>query len=332
MNAREKRKLRWATGVFWFLLAYIIAALVWWFISLQKQNLQMQHLEEQLLSQKFDPRQQPAQYTEALGQLQQEASRNLTKYLGEGFTFLALILISAIFIYRSVSRQFKVQQQQQHFMMAVTHELKTPIAVTKLNLETLKKHQLDEAKRDRVISNTLEETNRLNVLTNNILLSSQLEGKSYHIAWEELNVSDLVTSSIAEFRSRFPQRELRVHIEEDCELKGDPLLLKILVNNLLENAHKYAPAGTPVYCRLFTRTPYTELQVSDEGPGIPASEKKKIFEKFYRIGDENTRLAKGTGLGLYLCKKIATDHHGTISVTENSPKGSTFAVRFKNTR
>lgn len=329
MNTAEKRKLFWASGVFWFLLAYIIAALVWWFISLQKQNLYLQDLEVQLLQQTINPQQQPLQYAQELERLHEEEQRNLTKYVGEGFTFLALILISAAFIYRSVSRQFKVQQQQQHFMMAVTHELKTPIAVTKLNLETLKKHHLEDSKREWIIKATLEETNRLNDLTNNILLSSQLEGKSYRMAWEELNFSDLVANTLQEFRNRFPQRALQASIEEDCELNGDPLLLKILVNNLLENAHKYAPAGTPVFCRVSKNQHTTELQVTDEGPGIPAAEKKKIFDKFYRIGDENTRYTKGTGLGLYLCKKIATDHRGTIAVTDNSPKGSIFTVRFK---
>lgn len=329
MTPPEKRKINWATSVFWLLLLYIIIALAWWFISLQQQNLEIESLQQQLLQQQPALLDNPEQYAQGLLELKQAADRNLIKYLGEGFTFLALIIISAIFIYRSVSRQFKFQQQQQHFMMAVTHELKTPIAITKLNLETLKKHQLEPSKREWILQATLEETNRLHALTNNILLSSQLEDNSYHLALEELHLTDLVNSTLADFRKRFPQRELKSFVETDCEMKGDTLLLNILLNNLLENAHKYAPADSAITFRLSQRGPLIEWQVSDEGPGIPATEKKNIFEKFYRIGDENTRQAKGTGLGLYLCRKIAADHGAEIFVNDNTPKGSTFTVQFK---
>ena len=106
-----------------------------------------------------------------------EHKRNKTKYLGEGSIFFLLILVGAAFVYRSVRRQFKMQQQQQNFMMAVTHELKTPISVARLNLETLLKYTLDPEKQKKLIRMTLEETARLNFLTNNILIASQLEGR-----------------------------------------------------------------------------------------------------------------------------------------------------------
>lgn len=330
MNATEKRKLAWATGVFWFLLLYIIAALVWWFVSLEKQNRDMYRFRVQVLRENTDSLSQAAVFRQKMDELEETRSRNSTKFIGEGSTFLALILLGGVFVYRAVRRQLKIQQQQQHFMMAVTHELKTPIAVARLNLETLQKHQLDELKRQKLIQMTLQETSRLNNLTNNILVSSQLEGHSYKNSREELNFSDLVRSSLSDFRTRFPQRQWISNLEEDREISGDPLLLTILVNNLLENAHKYAPPGTPVQCDLNATTNGTLLKVSDEGKGIPDDEKKKIFEKFYRIGDESTRTTKGTGLGLYLCKKIAADHNADISVTDNHPTGSTFAVNFKS--
>src|SRR4030095_10769254 len=101
------------------------------------------------------------------------------KHLSEGLFFLALIIIAAVFVFRSVRRQFKLQQQQQNFMMAVTHELKTPISVARLNLETMQKYALDTEKQNRLIRTTLEEISRLNFLTNNILTASQLEGGGY---------------------------------------------------------------------------------------------------------------------------------------------------------
>ena len=255
--------------------------------------------------------------------------RTTVKYLSEGLFFLALIIVGAVFVFRSVRRQFKLQQQQQNFMMAVTHELKTPISVARLNLETLQKYSLDPEKQKKLIRTTLEETSRLNFLTNNILISSQLEGGGYQSSKEELDLSDLLKDCIQDFRNRFPERIFTEQIETDADVKGDSLLLQILINNLLENAIKYSPKESPVSCCVEKREiPLSELAITDEGPGIPDDEKKKIFSKFYRIGSEATRKTQGTGLGLYLCSKIADDHNADISVTNNNPHGSNFVVRF----
>lgn len=330
MDKHFKRKIAVATTLYWFMLAYIIGALVWWLVLLQKQNNEITGLRFKQLSSLTDSAGQPPSYNTQKQQILSEHRRNTAKYVGEGATFLVLILIGAVFIYRAVRRQLRIQQQQQNFMMAITHELKTPIAVTKLNLETLQKHHLDENRQMKILQMTLEETNRLNDLTNNILVSSQLEGGRYKGDKEELNLSDLVSSSVQGFARRFPDRKWETDIEEEIELTGDPLLLTILVNNLLENAMKYSPRQLPVLCRLQQQGKKILLEILDQGPGIPDKEKQKIFEKFYRIGNESTRTTKGTGLGLYLCRKIARDHNADIYVTDNTPTGCNFTVSFKS--
>ena len=103
----------------------------------------------------------------------------------------------------------------------------------------------------------------------------------------------------------------------------------MLLNNLLDNTIKYTPKSRQVTVEVFENNQGKHLLVADQGPGIPDAEKQQIFEKFYRMGDEKTRSAKGTGLGLYLCKKIARDHKGTIHVTDNDPEGSVFNVIFR---
>ncbi|HQV60115.1 MAG TPA: ATP-binding protein [Chitinophagaceae bacterium] len=328
MPDESRKRLRRTTIIYWTLLLYIIAALVWWFISLEKQNQQIAKQRYINLSSQTDSL-TTLRLAEKLDTINDETNRNTGKYIAEGITFLILILIGAAFVYRSVRRQFRLQQQQQNFMMAVTHELKTPIAVARLNLETLQKYNLDPEKQKKLIRTTLDETTRLNFLTNNILISSQLEGDRYKSDKEELDLSMLLKDCVQDFKKRFPDRQFAENIEADADVKGDPLLLQILINNLLENAIKYSSKEGLIKAVLKKSDTGIKLQIIDEGHGIPDEEKKKVFTKFYRIGNEATRKAQGTGLGLYLCQKIARDHNADILVTNNEPKGSNFAVIFK---
>lgn len=327
-DASRKRLLR-TTFIYWMLLLYIVAALVWWFISLNRQNTVMRSFEISNLRSTVDSAATPVLYRQQLQKFTDEYKQNKSKYLGEGSIFFLVILIGAAFVYRSVRRQFYLQQQQQNFMMAVTHELKTPISVSKLNLETLLKYNLDPGKQKKIIRTALDETARLDFLTNNILISSQLEGRKYKSSKEELDLSTLLKDCMQDFRNRFPERILHEDIEADADVRGDPLLLQMMINNLLENALKYSAKENPVSASLKKYRSGIELQVKDEGPGIPDDEKKNIFTKFYRIGNEATRKTPGTGLGLYLCRKITRDHNADISVTDNKPGGSIFTVVFR---
>lgn len=327
MQTPDKKKLVVVSVVYWFLLAYIIVALTWWFILLEKQNHSIADLKTLQVSEKPNSKAHGPEYLSAIREIEAEKKRNTTTYVSEGVTFLALILIIAVFVYRAVRQQIKLQQQQQNFMMAITHELKTPIAVAKLNLETLQKHQLDDVKRQKLIQMTLQETNRLNNLASNILVSSQLEGGRYRIARDELNFSDLVKNCVQDFMHRFPDRNWRSQIEPEVDLEGDPLLLEIMVNNLLENAIKYSSKEGLIECKLTSTSAHVIFSVIDQGNGIPDKEKERIFQKFYRIGSEQTRTTQGTGLGLYLCKKIAKDHKGDVEATDNNPSGCIFTVR-----
>ncbi|MEO7982776.1 MAG: HAMP domain-containing sensor histidine kinase [Bacteroidota bacterium] len=328
MPDASRKRLRRTTIIYWMLLFYIVAALAWWFISLVQQNNRIAQLQYQAVNAGKDSL-SVAQLGNRLFAIDKETKKNTGKYIAEGITFLILIFIGAAFVYRSVRKQLKIQQQQQNFMMAVTHELKTPISVARLNLETLQKYRLDTEKQKKIIRTTLDEIARLNFLTNNILTTSQLEAGGYKSSEEELDLSTLLKDCIHDFRNRFPDRIFIADVEEDADVKGDPLLLQMLINNLLENAVKYSSRENPVTAILKKYRSGIELQVKDEGPGIPDEEKKKIFTKFYRIGNETTRKTQGTGLGLYLCRKIARSHNGDIMVTNNEPRGSNFAVVFK---
>jgi len=329
MPDASRRTIRRTTVIYWMLLIYIIAALAWWFISLEKQNNRIAQLQYQSISPDKNSL-SVLQYGDKVFAIDNETKRNTGKYIAEGITFLILILIGAVFVYRSISRQLKIQQQQQNFMMAITHELKTPISVARLNLETLQKYNLDEEKKQKIIRTTLDETSRLDFLTNNILVAAQLENSNFKAEKEELDLTALLKDCIRQFNNRFPERIFVEDIEDDTDIKGDSLLLQMLINNLLENATKYSPRESPISTILKRTKVGIELQIKDQGIGIEETEKAKIFNKFYRIGSEATRKTKGTGLGLYLCRKIARDHNGDITMTKNEPQGSIFAVTFKS--
>jgi len=323
------KRFRFITIVYWLLLLYIIAALIWWFLSLEKQNKYLTDLRYSELNSKRDSL-NITQFNDQLFKIDSESKRNNGKYIMEGVTFFILILIGAFFVYRSVRKQFRVQYQQQNFMMAITHELKTPISVAKLNLETLQKYQLDADKQKKLIRMTLQETSRLDTLISNILVSSQLEGGGYVFSKEELDFSSLFRDCVRQAKNRYPERVFIENIEDEIEIAGDPLLLQLMISNLIENAVKYSPKDKPITCKLNRMSNDIVMNIIDEGIGVPDNEKSKIFEKFYRTGNEATRKTQGTGLGLYLCGKIAVDHNADISVTNNAPAGSNFAIHFHN--
>ena len=318
-------KNKWAnraTVIYWFLLIYVLAALIWWFIALNLQNRQMTDLKLGQLDR------DDAAYSIKVEKIYGERTRLTTAYLSEGLVFLSVILVGAIFLYSAIVRQMRIQRQQQNFMMAITHELKTPISITRLNMETLQKHHLDDVKKEKIIRSSLQEINRLNTLTGNILVAAQLEGGSYLFNQEELDFSTVVTDAVKDFAGRFPGRGWKNDIEPGLRLIGDPLLMQILVNNLIENAVKYSPPDSTIQVLLKKEKGMGTLEVRDEGSGIPKKERRRIFNKFYRVGNEDTRTAQGTGLGLYLCRKITRDHKMQLMVSDNHPKGTIFSVDF----
>ena len=196
----QKKKLVLVSVVYWFLLSYMLAALLWWFIALEKQNRLIANIR--LGEFKKDD----ISYILKVAEVESAAKRKTIQYIGEGLTFLGLIMFGAVFVFRATRRQIRLSHQQQNFMMAVTHELKTPIAVTQLNLETLQKRQLDDGTKQKLIVNTLQEANRLNTLCNNILFASQLDAGIYSKHLQEINFTDLIHGCIDDFRIRFPKR------------------------------------------------------------------------------------------------------------------------------
>ncbi len=313
------------TIVFWLMLLYMVAALTWWYIELRNQNTEMYGYRLAQIDANS------VTYQQDQLQAKKDFTIKNTQYLGEGLTFLLVIILGAIFVYRAVRQQFRLSELQNNFMMAVTHELKTPIAILQLNLETLQKYDLDNARKENILAMSLRENQRLNELTDNIIAAARLESGSIKKSREEIDLHELVQNTIEEYISRLEVykvqgREFVIHLEKNMIVSGEPVLLKLVLNNLLSNAIKYSPKNSPIEISLTRDESNAILSIKDEGGGVPDIEKKRIFEKFYRVGNEATRSTKGTGLGLYLCKKIINGFGGKIFAQDHSAKGSIFKI------
>ena len=293
-------KLQLVRVVYWLFLTYMVAAFIWWYVALVNQNEQIANVQYGVM-QTGDPN--LAQKVHAIEDFQLRKNK---QYLGEGVTILFLFLCGAIYVYRS------------------------PIAITQLNVETLLKRNLDPEQQKKLLEVSLVETQRLDNLCNNILLASQLDMGEYQANTQEVDFSYIVEQTVQVFKNRFQERKFKSLVQAGILIKGESVLLQLLINNLIDNAIKYSSNMELIEIELSQLNDTTKLLIKDNGVGVHVNDKEKIFEKFYRAGAEHTRSTKGTGLGLYLCKRIAIFHNAKIMVTPNSPKGSIFTFIFRS--
>jgi len=256
---------------------------------------------------------------------------SLGMIVGEGSIFIIVFLAGAIWMHRSIIRQRKLQEQKKNFLLSVTHELKSPLASIKILLQTIQKRELT---RDQVldfIGKSLTDIERLDDMVENMLLASKIDNRSYTFPKASFNLSVLVDSIVNRLqltKCESNQQIIDAEIEPKINITGDKFALTSVVTNLIENAVKYSGPCETVAVKLFSKDGKIYLQVADHGIGIADEEKGRIFDKFYRVGSENTRNTKGTGLGLYIVKEVLDKHQASIKVKDNRPAGSIFEVVF----
>ena len=311
--------------IFTILFAYIILQFLWWEILMVKQTTEIINEEQKIVAlTSTDPQQMQVEINQLL------KTKKLKTYMiaGEGTVFLLLLLYGIYRIRKAYETETQLVAQQKNFVLSVTHELKTPIAATKLQLQTLLKHkQLEENQREQLLQSALKETNRLNRLIEDVLLASQAEKNELIINTEKINLSDLTKDTIENYyKEKISNGSLRINIEPEVNVMADKLLFPSIIINLIDNAFKYSPENPQVVFELKKEGQQAQIQVSDNGIGVDVSQKEKIFLKFYRVGNEETRKTKGTGLGLYIVKTIVQAHGGKISVSNNQLRGSVFTV------
>ncbi|MEY4314796.1 MAG: hypothetical protein RI977_173 [Bacteroidota bacterium] len=214
-------------------------------------------------------------------------------------------------------------------MMAVTHELKTPIAAAKLAIQTVIRNK-NQANQERVLEISKQSMDRLSGLMERVLLATQFENRlpSKNEKW--IHIHEIISQAIEEGQFSIGETLKNNLVEsKDFLIYCDAQMLKIVFINLFTNSIKYSEENcVNVSVNSFVRDGVFGVTVTDQGIGIPSEERNRIFEKFYRVGDERTRSRQGSGLGLYLVKQILNLHKANIEVTANVPNGSKFNIVF----
>lgn len=251
--------------------------------------------------------------------------------ISEGLIFFAIFVLAVVRLKKNLSLEKQHSQQQENFLLAVTHELKSPLASVKLYLQTILKRDLDKEQQKTFLSNSLKDIERLDYLVENVLLATKLENRSFNLPKEDFDFSELVHDVLNRLQKNACKTEiLKPNIQEGIVLHADKFAIINVVTNLVENAIKYSPPCAHVEVELYTEQNSLIFKVSDHGVGIGEEDKRLIFNKFYRVGNESTRKTKGTGLGLYIVKSVLQKHDATIKVYDNKPSGSIFEVTFEN--
>lgn len=314
------------TLIFSILVSYIVLQFLWWEILLVKQSDSIISLKQNIaaLSSSDDKI-----ILRDIAILQSKKAAQVYMIVGEGTVFLLMLLFGIYQVRKSIKKENELADQKNNFILSVSHELKTPIAATKLQLQTLLKHDLVREKQKELLTNALNETSRLHKLVDNVLMANQIENNNLSIQKENLNLSGLVETTIKRyFLEHIEKNHIQLNIEQEIYYSGDKELLPSIIINLIENAIKYSFETINIHVNLKMVNNKPLLEIKDNGSGIPDKEKETIFQKFFRSGSEDTRKTKGTGLGLFIVKSICDLHQIDIKILNNQPTGSVFQLQF----
>ncbi len=245
---------------------------------------------------------------------------------GEGIVFILSLIIGVWMINRGYHKEVQLAQQKRNFLLSISHELKSPLSSIRLILETIQKRDLTPEQTLKLTTNGIHENDRLNTLVNNLLIATRME-TNYEPLIENCQLDKLVAEIIEHFKIMHPDFDFEYHIQTHMSsVKLERTGLVSVINNLVENAIKYSKADKKIIVNVSQSKDASIISVEDFGIGIADQEKKNIFKRFYRVGNEDTRETKGTGLGLYIVKQIVLAHKGKVYISDNSPCGSIFTV------
>ena len=315
----------------YFLAVYMLLAFSWWAVLLHNKNEENFNANVEALRLNWRIQgiyENEKVFSESLPYetIHRDYRRQERMIIGEAIVILLSLGLGLIAINRNYQLLYRTERSKQNFLLAVSHELKSPIASIKLAFETLRKAGLNESQRRDVISDGLGESERLHKLVDNALLATSLD-IGYNLQYSVFDIRTVLNEVIKIVQKQYPNTEISLDLENFTpSIYSDKTALTAILLNLVENGAKYG--GDPPAVKVsVSETEKFEIKVSDNGEGIPVKERDKVFGKFYRAGSENTRRTKGTGLGLYLVSKLVKILRGEISILDNNPSGTVFIIQ-----
>lgn len=254
-----------------------------------------------------------------------------------GIYFYMFILIAGILVFgliltiRSFTREMELSRMKSDFVSTVSHEFKSPLTSIRQIAEMLHSGRVpNEERRQKYYDVLLEQSERLSLLTENVLSFAKMEEGKREFVFEPVDVETLLTDIVSTIQDRVKHDGFAIEAKIEKSLppiKADASAIIQAVNNLIDNAVKYSGDSKKVIVRAYAGDQSVIIEVRDFGLGIKKEEMGKVFDRFYRGGDELTRTVKGSGLGLTLVKQIVEAHKGSVQVESEPGRGSLFAIK-----
>ncbi len=297
--------------ILYLLFAYIIFQFLWWELLLVKLEHQIIEKQKQVSALKIT---QTEAFKAIEKQLNQEQKMKIIMIVGEGTVFLILILFGFYSVIKAYSKEMALNRRQTHFLLSLPHELKTPLSVVQLNLQTILQNQnTDSGLKNTLIKKSLDELKRLNDIINQLLISNRIANSKYMLSAQKINMSMHLREWIKFYAE---QKKMEENIQEDIFIYGDLYLIQLMIENLMSNAIKFSNQYVGINLRQEKNK--VVLEIINDGEIIQESEKEKIFELFYRSAVSDLKGISGTGFGLYIVKQIVELHKVSINVITKS--------------
>jgi two-component system, OmpR family, phosphate regulon sensor histidine kinase PhoR len=246
-----------------------------------------------------------------------------------GLVLLVAVSVGMSLLFARLNSQLKTARMYENFIANVTHELKSPLASIQLYLETLNEKKIPEARRKEFLVRMMRDADRLNNLINSILKIAGLEQKNVAHHFEVLSAEPVVRCLVREAVEQFklPRGAVRIEGHTACRIVADRNALKIVFNNLIDNAIKYSTGRPRIHIQYRCNAGNLAVAFRDRGIGIAPKDQKRVFDKFLRLDGPNIPSVKGTGLGLFWVREILRIHGGRVSAASRGEnRGSTFTV------
>jgi signal transduction histidine kinase len=251
-----------------------------------------------------------------------------------GTLFFGLILVGLFLLCAWLVREMRVNQRQQAFLDAVTHEMKTPLASLRLHVDTLLRHDPSLEQRREFLGRMRNDLERLDGTVEGVLAAARAEARVRPAQRERIDVGEVLARSVEEIRSRHHLPETAVRLakpEHPVLVRGERDELGLVFRNLLENAVKYSDGPVDVEAAVHASDDgRVRVEIADRGIGIPPGELRRIFERFHRAGRDVQRKVAGLGLGLYIVRSLVRRQGGrVVAQSEGSGRGSRFVVTLR---